>query len=221
VGIRDAVVIENGVDARRFAPLDAGARTSARRRFGMSGPTLVVPGRIAAQKNQLVVVRAVARLRSDGAWPDGAKVLLAGRVEAHTRYVARVDRAIRQLRLEQVVMRMDPVRDAESLLGAADATLLPSRFEGMPNVVLESLACATPVILSPAANVDELIHDGVTGFEALPTVTGVTDAMRRFFATRADARCKLGEAGRRRTLARFSVERMVAGTCAVYDRVSA
>ncbi len=218
---RDRIdVVENGVDGERFVPLDEAARATARARFGMRGTTLVVPGRIARQKNQLAVVRAVARLRARGEWPEGASVILAGRVEAHARYVVLVDASIRLLRLSDIVRRIDPVRDAEVLLAAADAVLLPSRFEGLSNVVLESLACGTPPIVSPQANADALVRDGATGFVLGGAGAGeVAEGLRRFFATSREARASMGRRGRESVLARFGVARMVEATCAIYERV--
>ena len=218
--IRHVDVIENGVDGARFAPLAVKDRDAARERFGMRGPTLVLPGRIARQKNQLAAIRAVATLRARGEWPDGARLLLAGRVEAHARYVRWVDVAIRALRVSDVVRRIDPVRDAEKLLAAADGVLLPSRFEGLPNVVLESLACGTPAIVSPEANADALVDGGVGVVLRGTGVRDVADGMRRFFATSRAERDAMGARGRASVLARFDVAKMVAATCAVYERVA-
>jgi len=214
-------VVENGVDGARFRPLDAAARRAARERFGMRGPTLVLPARVARQKNQLAVVRAVAALRARGAWPKDASVRFVGRVERHARYVVLVDAAIRLLGVGDVVQRVPPVRDVEALLAAADATLLPSRFEGLPNVVLESLACATPAIVSREANADALVDDGATGLVlADANASGVEAAMARFFATTERERAAMGARGRGATLARFDVHRMVRATCAIYERVA-
>jgi glycosyltransferase involved in cell wall biosynthesis len=212
-------VVENGVDASRFAPLDLPARIAARARFGIDGETFVVPARIAYQKNQLAVVRAVAELRSRAAWPRTARVVFAGRVEAHSDYARCVDAAIRHLDVGDVIRRIDPVRHAEQLLAAADATLLPSRFEGLPNAALEALSCGTPAIVSRAANTEELVRDGVTGIVTGDTHEAVGHGMLRFLAMSAGERAALGTRGRRDVHARFGIARMVDATCAIYDRV--
>lgn len=232
VGIRDELVhagiertridvVENGVDGARFAPLETRARAQERARFAMDGVTFVVPARIARQKNQLAVIRAVAQLRRRGAWPDGARVIFAGRVEAHTRYVTLVDAATRLFGVSDIVQRIEPVRDAERLFAACDCVLLPSRFEGLPNVVLEGLACGTPAIVSPAANADALVEDGRTGFvTGDPSAREIARTMTRFFETDANARSAMGVRGRSATLARFGITRMVDATCSIYERVA-
>jgi glycosyltransferase involved in cell wall biosynthesis len=213
-------VVENGVDAVRFRPLDEPARRAARERFEMRGITFVLPGRIAEQKNQVAVVNAVALLRARGEWPNDARVILAGRVAPYERYEERVDAAIRERGVGEFVRRIDAVRDAETLLAAADVVLMPSIYEGLPNAVLESLACATPALVSHASNVDSLVADGETGFVLDATdADGVAHAMMRAIRDRT-ALQKMGERGRERTINRFGIARMVDATCAIYERVA-
>jgi glycosyltransferase involved in cell wall biosynthesis len=48
-------------------------------------------------------------------------------------------------------------------LRAADALVLPTWFEGFPNVILEAMACALPVISTPVGAIEEVVEDGRTG----------------------------------------------------------
>jgi glycosyltransferase involved in cell wall biosynthesis len=225
-GIRGVEVVDNGVDGARFAPLAERERASTRTRLGFDGETFVVPARIAYQKNQLAVVRAVAALRSRGRWPRAARVVFAGRVESHTDYVRLVDAAMARFGVRDVVRRIEPVHDMERVLAAADATLLPSRFEGLPNAVLESLSCGTPAIVSRAANATPLVDDGVTGLVLDEGARGEVDAdsvgrgMLRFLAMSPGERAAMGARGRADMGMRFGIARMVDATCAIYERVA-
>ncbi len=213
-------VVENGVDTRRFRPPSAEERRTARERFGMTGTTLVVPGRISSQKNQIALVAALALLRARGQLPPDVRVIFAGRQEAHTRYGTYLRAAIALTRTGDLVRFAGVVREVEELLGAADAMVLPSIFEGLPNVVLESLACGTPAIVSPGANVDDLVCDAETGLAmegAGPHA--IAGSLARFFALPEEERRRMGLRGRETALARFTVARMVRRTCAVYERV--
>ncbi len=213
-------VIENGLDPQHFTPLAPDDRVLARRALGFEGRrALVVPARICAQKNQLGILDAFEAMRATGALPGDAKVFFYGRVDEQG-YTAEVRARATSPALRDHVELRDPVADLERVLPAADALLLPSVFEGLPNVVIEALACGTPAIVTPAANVDVLVVDGRDGLVAAdPTPAAIADALSRFFALDATALAGLSRRARENASSRFSIERMVSATTAVYDRV--
>jgi glycosyltransferase involved in cell wall biosynthesis len=51
---------------------------------------------------------------------------------------------------------------------AADVFVLPTRGEGLPNVLLESMACGTPMVSFDVGGVPDLVRPGVTGYLARP-----------------------------------------------------
>lgn len=72
------------------------------------------------------------------------------------------------------------------------ALVLPSRFEGMPLVVVEAMLCGRPCIVTDVGGNSELIRDGVNGFLAkAATVPLVDEAMNRAW----DSRARLKEVG--------------------------
>jgi glycosyltransferase involved in cell wall biosynthesis len=232
IGIRDELVrravvapdrvdvIENGVDLVRFAPMGEEVRESERREWGLDGRrVLVVPGRVCIQKNQREVLRALATLQRRGSLPSDAKVVFAGRgsppvyADALRTYAALVG-------LSPYVDFVGVVRPIERLIAAADAVLLPSRYEGLPNAVIESMACGTLAIVSPAANVDGLVANGCEGLVCEATsAEAIASTLEQFFALGRDARQAMGRAGRKHAERRFAVRRMVERTSSVYDRI--
>ncbi len=152
LGMPRVSVLGNGVDLARFAPLP---QADARRRLGWpEAPTLLVVGNLVENKGQGLAIEALAalpgyRLHLVGAGPDaGALQALARRlgVEGRVLFCGRVDQ-----------------RELASYYSAADLLLLPSSREGSPNVVLEALACGTPVVGAAVGGVPDLIDADAAG----------------------------------------------------------
>ncbi len=232
VGIRDVLaqrahipaaridVVENGVDTGRFHPMEAGARDAARARWGLAGRALVLPARMSPEKNHLGVIRALGILRGRDALPGDVTVCFAGRVYSPD-HDERLKRAVEAAGVTDRVHFEGPVDEMPSLLAAADAVLLPSTYEGMPNVVLEGLACGTPALVSPAANRDGVVRDGTEGIQVHGTEPGaLAEALARWLGLPEVARRAMGTRARARA-EEYTLGRMVERTCAIYDRVLA
>ncbi len=147
-------VIPNGVDVARFAnaePVDLGA-------LGLSSAakTLLCVGRLDPQKDPLWLLEAFPKLRS---LFDNVHLLYAGTGPLESSIKAR----IKQLHFEECVHCLGWRSDIPALLKSADALVLPSRWEGMPNVVLEAFAAGLPVVAAQVEGISELITPGETG----------------------------------------------------------
>ena len=57
------------------------------------------------------------------------------------------------------------IENVNELLNAIDALIVPSLYEGSPNIVMEAILCKIPVIISKSANQSKLILNGINGFE--------------------------------------------------------
>lgn len=92
------------------------------------------------------------------------------------------------------------------MLADHDALVLPSFAEGVPVVLMEALAARMPVIATAVGGVGELVRDGETGLMVPPgDETALTEAILSLMAD-AQARARMGAAGRARVAAAFSVE---------------
>jgi glycosyltransferase involved in cell wall biosynthesis len=143
-------VVRCGVD-RAF--LDAAVPIARQSRM------LLSVGRLSAQKGQLLLIEAFARLRAAG---FDATLTIAGDGELR----ADVERAIRAHGLEPDVTLAGWVDEAElrRLLVAARALVLPSFAEGLPVVLMEALAMERPVIATYVAGTPELVTHGQNGW---------------------------------------------------------
>lgn len=148
-----AFVWRQGLDTTKFYLRD---KVEARRRLGLPDdrPLLVWVGRLVPVKGLDVLLDACGRLRTDG---PPFRVMLVGDGPLRPALEAQA----RTLGLAEVVTFVG-ARDHTELpdwYAAADWTLLPSRSEGLPNVLRESLACGTPFIASDVGGVSEIVGD--------------------------------------------------------------
>ncbi len=106
---------------------------------------------------------------------------------------------------------------AEDLPQAA-LLLYVTKSEGLGSAALLAMAHGVPVVASRVGGLAEAVSEGETGLLVENEAGAIAAAVNRL---RGDAglRAQMAEAARRRAVERFAVERMVAGTVAVYDRV--
>lgn len=146
-------VIYRGVDLERFRP---GSREQARDVLGIPHElrTGVWVGRMVPVKGLETLIDAAARARAAGA---RFRVYLLGEGPLRAKLEAQVAR----LGLGDVVSFVGSVahRDLPTWYRAADVTVLPSLSEGVPNVLLESIACGTPFIASSVGGIPEIADE--------------------------------------------------------------
>jgi glycosyltransferase involved in cell wall biosynthesis len=137
-------VVPNGVDLEAFRPTD---RVDARARLGLpAGPLAVSVGRLSRQKGQDLLVEAWPKVRSR---VEAAELVLVGSGPEES--------ALRRSGGDvQFVGAQD---DVQPWLAAADVVVLPSRWEGLPYVVLEAMAVGTPVVATDVTGVREALGE--------------------------------------------------------------
>ena len=145
-------VVEHGVDLDLFHP--PADRDALRREMGLTGPTLLSVGHLIDRKGHDFAIRAVAGL-------PGVTLLIAGDGPRE----AALRALVREHRLEDRVRFLGHVDQHRlpALYGAADATLSCSDREGIANVLLESLACGTPLVATPVWGSPEVVRVAEAG----------------------------------------------------------
>ncbi len=155
------VVIENAIDARRFAPrLD---RAAAKTALGLdpARQTVGYVGRLVPQKGVDTLLQAAQQVL---ARRDDVQFALVGEGELET--MAR--RLIEQQGWRDRVILTGYRTDIPRVLAAVELFVLPSRYEGLPYTLLEAMAAGRAVIAADIAGNRDLIRPGQTGLLVPP-----------------------------------------------------
>lgn len=164
-------VLRNGVDLTQFTPID---RDTARRALGVSGQTLVSVGALIPRKGHDLVIRALLEL-------PGTSLLIAG--EGSER--SNLEALAAQLGLTQRVRFLGQVAHEQlaPLYSAADVSVLASSSEGWANVLLEAMACGTPVAATNVSGTPEVVQAPEAGvLIETRTPQGIAAAIRGLLA---------------------------------------
>lgn len=173
------------------AGFDDGPSVAEASRQRPAAPLLVACGRLIEQKGFDLLLDAVAAL------PDDLCPHLWILGEGPER--PRLEQAIRQLRLQERVWLAGFQPDPRPYMSLADLFVLPSRWEGFGNVLVEAMACGTPVIASDCpSGPREILDDGAAGWLVSPAARrGWVQAIGQLLRDPARAR-QLGLRGRQR-----------------------
>ena len=212
-----ARVIPYGVDGEKFAP-DVKRRAEWRSKLGVpqAAPMFLSVGRMASKKGYHVLVESLGPLLERH---RDVHFVLAGGGDRLDEYRA-ATRAFRDRVHFPGAVGHDDLPD---LYRAADAFVLPAvhdakgNVDGLPNVILEAMASALPVVASGISGIPLAIRDGVHGYlvpEQDPAA--LTRALSRVLDDLAEAR-EMGEAGRAKALEKLSWDAVAARYRAAYD----
>jgi glycosyltransferase involved in cell wall biosynthesis len=195
-------LIESGVDLAAYRP---GPKSDeVLRELGIPAEAFVVgySGRLAEEKRPETFIELAARLRDDPRlwFVMTGKGPLSGAVEERAR----------QLGLGSRLRLLGLVPDPRRYMAIYDVLLLPSRLDGRPVAVMESLAMGVPVVASRVGALPELVLDGETGFLCDPD--SVADFAERvgWLADHPREHSAMRLAARRFAEERLSAERMLA-----------
>jgi glycosyltransferase involved in cell wall biosynthesis len=208
-------VIYNGRDLKRFQPSSTRA-ASFRARWGIAeaDKLLVHVGRLEPQKGHLTLLGALAIARRR---VPSIKALFVG--DGSLR--CDLESEVRQLDLERNVIFAGFQPAVEEFLQAADLTVLPSFWEGLPLVAIESAAVGKAMVATSVDGTPEAVLDGVTGLLVEPgRVAELAEAITTLMLDE-DRRLRMGAAARQLAEERFSLGRQVEQTAACYEQMIA
>lgn len=181
--------------------------------LGPADPLVLFVGRLAPQKAVDDLLKALDVLQHVR---PAVRALIVG--DGPLR--AQLEETSRGYGLADRVLFLGHRDDVPRLLAAADLLVLPSLYEGLPNVVLEAMRFRKPVVATAAPGTTEVVDPGVTGLLVpLRDPPALAQAIRTVVDDPELAR-RLGAAGRDRAEAEFRAQTMVERFAGLYERLA-
>jgi glycosyltransferase involved in cell wall biosynthesis len=180
---------------------------------------MVMVGRIGRQKSPHLLAQALGILKESGQLPPDVAVVIVGESDPHPLHATQhlLDEAVSRYQLQSILTQYPRTNEPQAYYHAADVTILPSLYEGLPNVMLESLAVGRPVIISEAANRAGVIEHGKTGWIVrTEDVQHLADTLL-YVLSLSDAQLQPMQENCREVAQQFSIHKMVKAYEEVYD----
>jgi len=196
-------VMRNGVDLKLF---DSKGYRAMRRRWAMTGVTLLSVGNLVEAKGHGLVIEALAAL------PHVSLIVAGDGVLRQT-----LEQQAASLRLTERVRFVGSLTQVElvELYSAADALVLASRSEGCANVLLEAMACGAPVVAVAVGGTPEVVtHHSAGVLVAKRSLQELVDGITCLLANPP------GRETTRRYAETYSWQPTIEGLVALYTRLT-
>ena len=195
--------IHYGVDTQRFIR-DSIIGEKIKKELGIENGKIILGtvARLTNQKGHKYLIEAVPQIVEK--YPN-VKFVFAGDGYLHEELNAR----IKGLGMSSYFIFLGFRKDIPELLSAFDGFILPSLYEGLPNVVLEAMSCSNPVVATAVDGTPEAVIDGETGF-LVPSKQPepLAKAVIKLIQNKTNMET-MGQNGRLRVEKHFSIDKQV------------
>ena len=212
VAERKCRLIKNGIDVEQFVRREA--RSEAKRRMGLPPGRILIGavGRLSTEKAFDQLILCVDQLVRNG---HDVQLILAGEGDQESS----LRRLVEKRGLQDRVKLIGFCSDTISLYQAMDIYALSSLREGLPNVVLESMACEVPVVATRIAGLPSLVEHEFNGLLVEPGDQGqMTSALVRLAAD-CELRDRLAANGRQTIEDSYSFAQRMEKMARLYDEL--
>lgn len=210
------VTIRNGIDSAEFSPK---FNEDKLRKLGISGEYALFVGRITRQKGLVHLLRAWQNV------PSKFGLVIAASNPDESKIADEVAQLIQELQDSRKnviwIKKVLPKNDLVNLLTSATVFVCPSIYEPLGIVNLEAMACETAVVASNVGGIPEVVKNNETGIlidfqeDSSTYEFKLAEAITRVLSDKTLAH-ELGVAGRKRAVAEFGWDKVVAETLKLY-----
>ncbi|ARK10165.1 glycosyltransferase [Fibrella sp. ES10-3-2-2] len=210
----ESVVINNGIDTRRFDPSRAFPDIRAELGINPAAVLLVFVARFTHQKQPLALLNAFAQLAAQN---PNLHLLMVGDGEQRAEALA----LLAQLSCKNQITLLPFRQDVPAVLAAADIYVLPSLWEGLSIALLEAMSMGKAIIASKTDGTTELIADGQNGLliELNDLTRQLVTAIQRLGNNPA-LRSQLGRAARQTVLTGYDAVSMASDVAQIYRQLT-
>lgn len=208
--------VYNGVDTVRFASAQAGVQPISGCPFNPADHWLVgTVGRMQTVKDQTLLAQAfVLALQQASELKTSLRLVMVGEGPLRAKAQALLEAA----GVADLAWLPGERQDVADIMRGLHGFVLPSLAEGISNTILEAMASGLPVIATAVGGNADLVEDGQTGFITPPADPQAMAQQLVALASNAWQAQRMGQAGRQRVLANFSMQAMVSTYQRVYDQ---
>jgi glycosyltransferase involved in cell wall biosynthesis len=204
--------IANGVDVHRYdRHMD---KRAMRKRINLpENNTVIFTGRLSSEKGVDYLIRGFVQLKK--AQPCQLLIIADGPEREN------IVRLIKKCNTGDSVLLVSGAEEVAPYLAASDVFVLPSRFEGLSNALLEAMSCWLPVISTRVGGSKDVIQDGVNGLLVdVDQEEELADAMGRVLGDRQLAE-SLGRNARETVKAKHDISKIADAYIALYMNLQA
>lgn len=206
------VVLPNGIEPSSYA--NVAAQVERVREAWPQEAAVLAVARFTYQKGLDILLHAWARI--SGLMPCARLLLVGGGT-----LLPQLDAMARALGVSASVRFTDLVSDVRPFLAEAQVFVLPSRFEGMPNALLEAMAAGLPCVATRVSGSEDLIVDGESGLLVPPEDPAALAEALLTLMTNPERARKLGRAARERIENHFSDTILIGRLVTLYGESTA
>lgn len=207
-------VVYNGIDTNQFTELSAEKRKEKRKCLGYSDKDLIVGtvGRLEPVKDQANLLRAFKEVHRK---LPNTKLLMVGDGGLRDELLA----LSYSLAINKSVSFLGLRDDVAELMGIMDLFVLPSKSEGASCTLLEAMSCKQPVVATEVGGNPEIVRINETGLLVPKEDPGkLAGAIKNLLCDQSMLK-KMGQKGRNRVEAKFSVNTMSAAYTNMYQSI--